>query len=98
MGAEMGIDYDDFLDLSWGNFSYLQQGYMRRLERNWDYVRTIISSLFNSSGFSKKKVSPKDVMRLSFDVEKKITRDLVNEVDDEFIKRALKKIDENASK
>jgi preprotein translocase subunit SecB len=60
------------------------------MERNWDYVRTLIASMFNSSGFSKKSVKPIDVMRLSFDDVKPVDASKVEKVDDEFIQKALK--------
>ena len=60
----MGISYEDMLNLTWRAFDYYQIGYNRKVERQWDYTRHMISSMYNSSGMSKKQVKPKDIMRL----------------------------------
>jgi hypothetical protein len=64
--AEMLIPYEDMLDMTWREFAYVSKGYEQRTQRNWDYVRNIMANQFNSSGFSKKKVKPIDIMTLPF--------------------------------
>ena len=60
----MGLSYEEMLSCTFREFDYLQRGFNRRIERGFDYVRHIIASNFNSSGFSKKAVKPSDVMQL----------------------------------
>jgi hypothetical protein len=60
----MGVSYAEMLDLTWREYDYLSVGYERRMERGWDYVRHLIASNFNSSGFSKKAVKAKEVITL----------------------------------
>jgi hypothetical protein len=60
----MEIPYNEFALMPWWDFEYRSLGHSRRIERNFDYVRHIIASNFNSSGFSKKKVKAVDVMKL----------------------------------
>ncbi len=60
----MGVDYERLLRMSWLEYDYISTGYYIRMERQWDLNRNIIASMFNSSGFSKKRVKPKDVMKL----------------------------------
>ena len=60
----MDIPYDTFLNMSWLEFDYRSTGYLRRIERQWDYTRHLIASNFNSSGFSKKTVKPTEIMKL----------------------------------
>lgn len=69
--SEMEIKYDEWKDYTWKEFDYYYIGWKRRMERNWDYTRNIIANLYNSSGFNKKSVSPKDIMKLDFDNVKK---------------------------
>lgn len=64
IGSEMNIKYTDLLDMTWKEYHYNYTGHQRRLERGWDYVRNIMASNYNSSGFSKKQVKPKDIMKL----------------------------------
>jgi len=61
----MGIEYEALLNMSWKAYDYYSTGYVRRTESAWDMNRNIIASLFNSSGFSKKRVKPTDIMKLS---------------------------------
>ena len=63
----MGIKYEDALNLTWKEFDYYASGYWRRLERELDQTRMLMATMFNSSGFSKKRVNPKDLMQLSID-------------------------------
>jgi len=60
----MGLSYTEMLNCTWLEFDYYQAGHTRRLERGWDEVRHLISSMYNSSGFVKSKVSAKDIMKL----------------------------------
>jgi len=53
-----------FALMSWADFEFEQIGHGRRVERGFDYVRHLIAAEFNSSGFSKKKVSATDVIKL----------------------------------
>ena len=62
----MGISYTDFLNLTWREYDYYSTGYIRRIERQWDYTRHIIASNYNSSGFAKKTVSVDDIMKLNY--------------------------------
>ena len=65
LAAEMELDYEAFLLMTWSEFQWRQLGHIRRLERMWDYTRHLIASMFNSSGFAKKKTEARQVMRLS---------------------------------
>jgi len=92
-GAEMGVDYERLLRMSWLEYDYISTGYYIRMERQWDLNRNIIASMFNSSGFSKKRVKPTDVMKLS-------TIDKIRSVEfkpltDEKIKQMLGKMKRN---
>lgn len=70
----MGIGYNEMLDLTWREFDYYATGHYRLIERGWDYVRSLVAGNFNSSGFSKKRVKPADIMALpTFDKVKQIT-------------------------
>ena len=60
----MGLTYEEMLNCTWAEFDYLQRGHSRRLERAWDTTRHIIANLYNSSGFVKKSVNAKDIMKL----------------------------------
>ncbi len=60
----MGFNFYEFMDLTWREFAYYSKGYERREEKKWNFIRNLIASNFNSSGFSKKSVSPTDVMKL----------------------------------
>jgi len=75
------------MNCTWREFDYYQSGHNRRLERGWDEVRHLISSMYNSSGFVKTKVSAKEIMRLPMldGVEKPLRR-----VEPEAVKRLLK--------
>ncbi len=64
--AEMEVVYDDMLNLTWMEFDYISRGYEQRMQRKWDFVRNIMATQFNSSGFSKKKWKPKDIMTLPY--------------------------------
>ena len=64
MCAEVGLTYDEFLDTTWVEYQYLRIGLERRVERQWDYSRHMMATMFNASGFSKKKVNAKDIMKL----------------------------------
>jgi len=61
----MGFKYEEFLNMTWREYEFYSIGHFRRLERNWDYTRHLIASMYNSSGLSKKKVNAKDIMKLS---------------------------------
>lgn len=61
----MGISYSEMLDLSWQQFEYYSSGYQRRLERELNNTRIIVSSFVNL--WSKKKIRPEDLMQLSID-------------------------------
>ena len=60
----MGLSYEEMLSCTFREFDYLQRGFNRRIERGFDYVRHIIASNFNSSGFSRKAVKPSEIMKL----------------------------------
>lgn len=64
IGSEMGLTYEDFLDMTWKEFDFYNIGFSKKIQRNWDYVRNIIATQYNSSGFSNKKVKPKDIIQL----------------------------------
>ena len=64
MCAEIGLTYEDFLNTTWVEYQYLRTGLERRVERQWDYSRHMMATMFNASGFSKKKVNAKDIMKL----------------------------------
>lgn len=61
----MGVSYNEMLDLSWQQFEYYSSGYQRRLERELNNTRIIVSSFVNL--WSKKKIRPEDLMQLSID-------------------------------
>ena len=81
------MSYPDMLNCTWREFDYYQTGHNRRVERGWDYVRHLISSNYNSSGFSKKKVNAKDIMQLPM-LDKK--RTIFKKVPKESVERMLK--------
>ncbi len=60
----MGLGLEQMRAMTWQEFDYLSIGYQRRVERQLDNTRHMIANMYNSSGFSKKKVDAKDVMRL----------------------------------
>ena len=62
--AEMGLKYDEMLSTTWVEFDYYQTGHNRKVERLWDVGRHLMATMFNSSGFSKQKVKPRDIMEL----------------------------------
>jgi len=62
--AEIGLTYEDFLNTTWVEYQYLRTGLERRVERQWDYSRHMMATMFNASGFSKKRVNAKDIMKL----------------------------------
>lgn len=64
MCAEIGLTYEDFLNTTWVEYQYLRTGLERRVERQWDYSRHMMATMFNASGFSKKRVNAKDIMKL----------------------------------
>ena len=60
----MEIEYSRLMNMTWREYDYCSTGYIRRVERGWDFTRHMIASMFNSSGFSKKKVDAKEIMKL----------------------------------
>ena len=64
--SEIGIPYDQMLNLTWLEFDYISKGYEHRMQRNWDFVRNLMATQFNSSGFSKKRFRPRDIMTLPY--------------------------------
>ena len=60
----MGLTYEEMLSCTWKQYDYLQRGHLRRIERLWDLGRHLMATMYNSSGFSKKAVKPKDVLQL----------------------------------
>ena len=64
MFSEMGMSYEDFLNLSWRAVDYYIEGFNRRIQRQWDYTRHLMSASFNSTGMSKKVVKTTDIMKL----------------------------------
>ena len=64
IGSEMGLTYVDFLDMTLKEFDFYNIGFSKKIQRNWDYVRNVIATQYNSSGFTKKKVKPKDIIQL----------------------------------
>ncbi len=83
----MGVDYERLLRMSWLEYDYISTGYYIRMERQWDLNRNIIASMFNSSGFSKKRVKPKDIMKLP--TLDRITQVEFKPVPDDKIKKML---------
>ena len=83
----MGIRYNRLLNMTWKEFHYEYTGYIRRIERNWDYVRNIQATQFNSSGFSKKQVKPLDIRELPH-LDKK-SRVLYDTIDPERLKKLI---------
>lgn len=71
----MGIEYECFLNMTWREYDFYSVGYLRRLERQWDYTRHLIASNFNSSGFSKKSVKPGEIMKLQI-LDKPVEKEL----------------------
>ncbi len=87
----MGFKYEDLLNMSWIEYDYYSVGYFRRLERGWDNTRHIIASMYNSSGFSKKNVNVKDIMKLpSLDRTTKFKK-----VDQKSLDKMIKYIDKD---
>jgi len=86
--SEMGIAYEQFLDMTWREYDYYSIGYLRRVERGWDRNRHLVASMFNSSGFSKTKVTATDVMKLPL-LDGANTKEF-KRVSDEVIKQRLK--------
>jgi len=62
----MGFKHEEYMNMTWKEFDYYYIGYLRRIERNWDYVRNIIAAQYNSSGFSKKHVKATDIISLRY--------------------------------
>jgi hypothetical protein len=60
----MGLSYEEMLSCTFREFDYLQRGHNRRVERGWDYVRHLVAASYNSSGFQKKAIKPKEIMQL----------------------------------
>lgn len=83
----MGLEYEVFLNQTWKEYDYCSTGYLRRVERQWDYTRHVIASNFNSSGFTKKTVKPKEVMELPH--LDKPTRSTVRKVSQDKINKML---------
>lgn len=50
-----------------GEFIHARKGYNLKQEREWERTRLIAASVINT--VSKKRVSPKDIVELSFDKE-----------------------------
>jgi hypothetical protein len=49
-------------------YFYLKQAqYNRKLERGWDYVRTIMAMQLNTAMGNKKRYRPDQIMKLSYD-------------------------------
>ena len=63
----MGWKPKEFWEASMGEFIHSRKGYNTAQERKWEHTRLIVSSIINT--VSKKKVSPKDIVELSFDKE-----------------------------
>ena len=91
-GAELGLSWEEFIDLSWVEFGFLRLGYEIRRQRSWDEVRTIIASLYNSSGFSKKTVRPQNVIKLPL-VDRQPKAANVKRMDEETVKRLISYFD-----
>ena len=65
MSAEMGLSYEDFLGLSWQEYSFIRLGYERRIERQLDNTRHIMAAVL--SPYRKKgapPIRPKTLMPL----------------------------------
>lgn len=60
----MGLEYDRLMLMTWADFDWHRTGYIRRVEREMDKVRHLIAGMYNSSGFSKRRVKATDVMQL----------------------------------
>ena len=86
--AEIDIPYEEMLNLTWLEFDYISRGYEQRMQRKWDFVRNIMATQFNSSGFSKKKWKARDIMTLPFIDEPKIGKS-VERLSDETMKRMM---------
>jgi tRNA(His) 5'-end guanylyltransferase len=85
----MGLTVDDFYDLTWEEYSFLDLGHEIRYEKQLDMLRNVISSMFNSSGFAKRTIRPQEVMKLPF-IDGATDTVKRKEVPKEFIERALK--------
>ena len=84
----MGFSYREFQDMTWKEYNYYSVGYERRMERQWDLTRHLIAAAYNSSGFTKKRVDAKSLMRLPhIDEVKQVT---YKKVSDEKLKKLLK--------
>ena len=86
--SEMGISYEDMLNMTWKEYDYYFKGFNLRSQRKLDYLRRIMSNQFNSSGFSKKRYKPTDFFKLDlFDLKKEFKK-----VDDKTIEIMKKMI------
>jgi len=74
------------LNLIWREFEYISRGYEHRMQRNWDFVRNIMATQFNSSGFSKKKWKARDIMTLPY-IDEPMTSRRVEKMSDETVER-----------
>lgn len=93
-GAEAGIKYTDLLDMSWVEFDYTVNGYMMRMERGWDYVRTLLSAQYSTAFGAKKAVTPKEIMKLpNIDVVREKIITTTGKVSKEFVHKALSIMD-----
>ncbi len=64
LGAEANIPYDTLLNMSWIEFEYAILGHNIRIERNWDYVRTVLSAQYSTAFGAKHAVKPRQIMQL----------------------------------
>ena len=84
--SEMGLTYEQMLDLSWDEFRYYSDGYTRQIERRLDNTRRIMATMVNL--WSKRKIKPTDLMKLSIDEVKydykKLSLEEVKEISDKW--------------
>jgi hypothetical protein len=66
--------------MTWKEYDYYSIGHTRRIEHEWNLNRHLMSTMYNSTGMSKKQVKPTDIMQLPSIDKKKA--------------KAFKKIDE----
>lgn len=63
--VEVGLKPDEFWDLTFREFDYIARHKSKEIEREWDVARTL--GMWSISPHTKKKVKPKDLLKLPSD-------------------------------
>ena len=63
--VEIGLKPNEFWDLTFREFDYIARHKSKEVEREWDIARTL--GMWSISPHTKKKVKPKDLLKLPSD-------------------------------